>query len=270
MSPSRTRRPVPPIRRQGRGAAAACLLLLALPATAAIERYEGTAHARDGGGVLYRETHWRLDSPGDPSRVVVYTCPDGEAFARKRVWGPADAVAPRFEFVDGRDGYREGVRSTPAGLEVFWQPQADAPERRQAIAAGPGAVFDAGFDALVRSGWDTLVAGDPVQAAFLLPSRLDVIDVKVRRQEDDAGGLLRLRMTLDAWYGFVAPGTDLTYTRDDRWLLRFEGIGTIRDAEGRHQDVRIEFPPDRRVAGVARAELDAALSQPLARRCGAG
>jgi hypothetical protein len=72
---------------------------------------------------------------------------------------------------------------------------------------------------------------------------------------------------VDAWYGFVAPRTDLTYRREDRWLLRFEGIGTIRDDRGRHQDVRIEFPPESRRA-VPRADVEAALAAPLARQCG--
>lgn len=258
-------------RRPARsGRAAWALLLAAATPAAAIERYEGTAFDRDGGDVLYHETHWRLDRPGQPSRVVLYTCPDGRGFARKRLWGDADATAPRFEFVDGRDGYREGVRATPVGLEVFWQPRADARERRKPVVAAPGTVFDAGFDALVRTGWHALAAGRPVDASFLLPSRLGVIDVQVRREGAAVADRLRLRMTLDAWYGFVAPRTDLTYRLDDRWLLRFEGVGTIRDAQGRHQDVRIEFPPDRRVADVGMAEVEAALARPLARRCGPG
>src|SRR5687768_6044621 len=100
-----------------RTAAAALVLVLAAapePAGAAIapgariERADGTARSRDGGEVVYRETHWRLTG-GALSRVVLYRCPDGTPFARKRLWGDPDAIAPRFEFVDGRDGYREGV-----------------------------------------------------------------------------------------------------------------------------------------------------------------
>jgi hypothetical protein len=239
-------------------------------ASAAIDRYEGTARPRDGGPVLYRETHWRLPGGDGLSRVVLYRCPDGTPFARKQVWGDPDAIAPRFEFVDGRDGYREGVRAAGTGLEVFWRGGAGEAERRAPVRPDAATVFDAGFDALVRRGWSRLAEGAPVRAAFLLPSRLDTLGVKLEpRGGAPADGLLRLRMTLDAWYGFAAPRTDLSYRRDDRWLLRFEGIGTIRDAAGRHQDVRIDFPPDVRRTGIARAEVDAALARPLARGCDA-
>lgn len=252
------------------GAAAVLCLLLALPGPApAIDRYEGTATPRGGGAVLYRETHWLGDAKDLPARVVLYTCPDGTAFARKRVWDGPTALAPRFDFVDGRDGYREGVRRVDAGLEAFWRERAGDEERRGAVVAAAASVFDAGFDALVRQHWTTLAAGDAVEAEFLLPSRLGFVDVRLRGHGDDPDPeRLQLRMTLDAWYGFVAPRTDVTYRRSDRWLLRFEGIGTIRDADGRHQDVRIDFPPAGRISGVDRQEVDAALARPLAVRCG--
>jgi hypothetical protein len=74
-------------------------------------------------------------------------------------------------------------------------------------------------------------------------------------------------MRLDAWYGFVAPNTELVYRLRDRQLLRFEGLGSIRNANGRHQTVRIEFPDKFRVAAVNQAEIDAAIKAPLTGRC---
>ena len=68
-------------------------------------------------------------------------------------------------------------------------------------------------------------------------------------------------------YGFAVPQTTLTYLSRDRWLLRFEGIGTIRDRKGRNQEVRIEFPPRLLVTSAPRAELDAALAAPLQQQC---
>ena len=240
--------------------------LLSFPAVA-VERVEGTAHDREDGRVLYRETHWRLRGADGLSRVVLYRCPDGTPFARKRLWGDPDAVAPRFEFLDGRDGYREGVRAVAGGLEVFWRERSDAPERRAPAARTASTVFDAGFDALVRTGFPTLLGGTPLRAAFLVPSRQDTVGIRIAPVAGPDDGTLRLRMSVDAWYGFVAPRTDLAYTRADRRLRRFEGVGTIRDGRGRHLDVRIEFPPDGRRDGVPPAEVDAALVAPLARAC---
>lgn len=238
------------------------------PAFAA-DRYEGIAYAKADGKLAYREFHWRYEEHGSPVRLVVYRCPDGTAFARKRVRATADASAPDFEFVDGRDGYREGVRGNGDRREVFVQERRDAAPRTRMLRMSAGSVVDAGFDALVRKHWDELLAGDPVAATFVLPSRFDLLDVSIRKMDPATGdtSMVRLRMKLDAWYGFAAPQTDLAYRTSDRWLLSFEGIGSIRDAHGRNQAVRIEFPPELHAASVDRAEVDAALALPLSGQC---
>lgn len=243
-------------------------LLSSATATGA-DRYEGLAYTQAGGTLVYREFHWRYEEQGAPARLVVYRCPDGTAFARKRLRAVGDASTPDFEFVDGRDGYREGVRGGGGRREVFVQARRDAGIQQRAVQVGPDSIVDAGFDALIRRHWDELLAGGSVAADFLLPSRFDFLGVSVRRMAPSASeeSTVRLRMQLDAWYGFVAPRTDLAYRASDRWLLRFEGIGSIRDAHGRNQAVRIEFPPELHVASIDPAEVEAALALPLSGRC---
>lgn len=248
----------------------AAILLGMLSANAfAADRYEGLAYAKAGGRLVYRELHWRYEEQGSAARLVVYRCPDGTPFARKRLRMTGEASTPEFDFVDGRDGYREGVRGDGNRREVFVQAGADAGTQRRTLQIRPDSVVDAGFDALIRTRWDDLLAGHSVDAAFLLPSRFDFLDVSIRKLAPAGAGdaLVRLRMELDAWYGFAAPQTDLAYRASDRWLLRFEGIGSIRDARGRNQAVRIEFPPGLHAATVDRAEVDAALALPLTGQC---
>ncbi len=238
----------------------------------ALDRYEGTAHSKRDGSVLYRETHWRYDDQGKPARLVLYRCADGTPFARKRVWTGVQPSAPDFEFLDARDGYSEGVRRAGGKREVYVQANAKAPLRSQQIANPANAVIDAGFDAFVRSRWTALAKGEKVTAKFLLPSRQAFLGVAIRKVDAaqpkvPAADQLRLSMNLDAWYGFAVPQTTLTYVTSDRWLLRFEGIGTIRDRQGRNQEVRIEFPQRLLVTGAPRTGVDADLSVPLLRQC---
>lgn len=248
---------------------AVLLGMLAWAGASATDRYEGLAYSKEDGRLVYREFHWRYEEQGSPARLVVYRCPDGTPFARKRVRAVGSASAPAFEFVDGRDGYREGVRGDGGEREVFVQAQRDSGMQERVLRVGPGSVIDAGFDELIRRHWDALMAGDSVAADFLLPSRFDFLGISIRKtaSPDGKDGTVRLRMKLDAWYGVVAPQTDLVYRASDRWLLRFEGIGSIRDARGRNQAVRIEFPADLHVATVDRAEVEAALALPLNGRC---
>jgi len=155
---------------------------------------------------------------------------------------------------------------------VYVQANTGATPRSRQIAYPANAVIDAGFDAFVRAQWSALAKGEKVTAKFLLPSRQAFLGVGIRKIDDAAGKAqapdqLRLRMNLDAWYGFAVPQTTLTYLTSDRWLLRFEGIGTIRDRQGRNQEVRIDFPKRLLVTSAPQAELDAALSVPLQRQC---
>lgn len=241
----------------------ACPLL-----AAAADRYDGLAYAPRSGALVYRETHWRYVDKGVATRLVVYRCPGGEAFARKQVFDRRNSATPDFELFDARDGYREGVRTVAGAREVFWQANRNSAARQRKIQVADDAVIDAGFDSLVRARWAALMAGKTVSAEFLLPSRQDFLDVNIRQQAADAEpGTAHLSMRLDAWYGFVAPNTELVYRLRDRWLLRFEGVGSIRNANGRHQTVRIEFPDKLRVAAVDQTEIDAAIKTPLTGRC---
>ncbi len=221
------------------------------------------ALAREDGRLLYREEHWHL---ADGGRLVLYRCPDGTPFARKTVAAGPSPEAPDFAFEDGRDGYREGVRSGPDGREVYVREGADAPERHAPLHMPADAVVDAGFDAAVRLRWDALAAG--TRLSFLLPSRLAFVPVRiVDRGRAAAGAPTRqLRMTLDAWFGFAVPAVDLVYDASSRRLLTFSGTGTIRDGRGRHRPVRIVFDAAAPAAAPADA-LAAAQRSGLDGRC---
>ncbi len=221
---------------------------------AAAETYEGLAYARDSERLLYRETHWT-----DSGRhVVLYRCPDGKAFARKRLDRAPGASSLDFELIDGRDGYREGVRDG----QVFLQTGAKAAPRRAKLAS-PRPVIDAGFDAFVRGAWDGLGGGRSM--SFLVPSRLRAMDFDVRQIASDAERRT-FRLTLGAWYGGLLPPIVVDYALAGRQLLRYRGVSNLRSAKGGHVDVDIRFPRDRRGPADASA-LAAAASAPLDGRC---
>lgn len=238
-------------------AAMAPALLMAGACNAA-ERYEGTAYLPGTERVLYRETHW----VAGPRHLVLYRCSDGKAFARKRIERAASAASPDFELVDARDGYREGVRTTPAGREVF---SGAGNEVKRAMLAQPAAVIDAGFDAYLRGAWDRLSASAVGALSFVVPSRLRAMDFKVRRVGGSADRR-SFRLSLGTWYGGMLPHIDVDYSLADRQLLRYRGIGNIRGANGGNLAVDLRFPPGRRRDAPA-SELVAATSEPLNGRC---
>ena len=230
----------------------------------------GTAYRLDDGAAAYREMHLLYSNAGTPARLVLYRCMDGSAFARKIVIERNGALTPDFDFVDGRTGHREGVRTTARGREVYWQKSTTAAEKTKQLDIPANAVIDAGFDAKVRSEWALLASGTGVSANFLLPSALRFFKVGIQRMKGKSvPGVTRLQMKLDTWYGFAAPDTELDYRDSDQRLLRFKGIGSIRDKQGRNQPVRIEFPNGLKGSQASAAEIESARRAPLTGRCGA-
>jgi hypothetical protein len=245
------------------------------PDAAGMQHYAGIAYAGDGDQPVYREEHWVYQDGGAWRRLVLYRCPEGPSFApfaRKWVQTPpgGSPYAPDFDLVDARSGYREGVREADGGRQVYFQEDTRAALQSAPLPARTGAVIDTGFDAYVRGHWTELAGKSYVSVPFLVPSRLGYMDLKLgaaTATQLDGRDARRLRMTLDAWYGFAAPSLNLFYAADSHRLLRFQGISNIRDDAGRTQNVRIEFPENLQYAPPSRQEVDRAAALPLARRC---
>ena len=184
---------------------------------AAAVREQAEVSAAGGGRLLYRETHYVQPGAG---RWVLYRSPDGRAFARKRVHASRQPSQPAFDLHDGRDGYREGARGGGATREVYSGRPAALSAR--AVRGPADGVIDAGFDAAVRANWDALLRGESVRLQFLLPGRQRFFPVRLRHAGSiDWKGMPaeRLRMRLDAWFGFAVPAVSLVYARGDRRLL---------------------------------------------------
>jgi hypothetical protein len=233
----------------------------------AVHYVEGKAYATDG-HLMYTESHWLFDNGGNPSRLVLYRCPDGKPFARKTLHDDGSAQAPDFVLDDARGGYREGVRSSGGTRTVFVRDSANAKERTAALKTSPMPVIDAGFDAYIRDHWDT-IGKDGNTLPFLVPSRLGTLSFKVKRQDDVQinGHAARVfRLSLDSMIGFALPHLDVAYDTKTHELLSFTGIANIRSSNGKNVDAKIVFDPSKD-KDVSRADLDAATKAPLDGQC---
>ncbi|NYE28427.1 hypothetical protein HDE78_001379 [Rhodanobacter sp. K2T2] len=233
----------------------------------AIRYVEGKAYASDG-HVMYTESHWIYDDGDDPSRLVLYRCPDGKPFARKTLHDDGGAQAPDFTLDDGRTGYREGVRNAGGKREVFVRDSTNARERTATLDTSPMPVIDAGFDAYIRAHWDTL-SKDGDTLPFLVPSRLGTLSFRVKRQADaqiEGRAARQYRLSLDSMIGFALPHLDVAYDAKTHELLSFDGIANIRSSSGKNVSAKILFDPSKN-KDVARADLDAATKEPLGGQC---
>ena len=246
----------------------ACLTLTAgrVAAAPGLSLEEGIARDPKGGVELYREQHF-LRSEGERplERLVLYRCPGGVLFGRKRIDYRSSALAPSFLLDDRRSGYQEGMRAVRSGAELFFRARAGAAERSAPVALA-ALVADAGFDQFIRRQWSPLLAGKSLSLQFAVPSRLRSMGFLVARAgsariADEPAWVFRLR--LEGWLGLVAPSIEVSYSQASRRLLRFQGLGNLRDDRGGQPlQVRIDFPSAAHPA--TEAQWQAALQAPLA------
>ena len=254
---------------------AAALVLLAVPGVprAADLAFTGYARDRETRQLHYIESHFVRDAgQKGESRIVLYRCANGtETFARKELSYGEVREEPEFNFLDGRSGYTEGLRRTASGPVVFQREAEKAPAREAKVPPNVAIVSDAGFDEFVRKHWAELETGKTVRFPFLIPSRLDFLTFKVKKnREEPVEGAPSsvIRLNLSGVIGWFLPYIEVSYRKIDQVLMRYEGLTNIRDQDGSNMVSLIEFPAkERRTLAAGGAALEAKKAVPLVARC---
>lgn len=263
-------------RRAIPGLAASLVLLTAPGARAADLAFTGYARDRETRQLRYIESHFvRNAGQKGESRIVLYRCANGtETFARKELTYGEVREEPEFTFIDGRGGYTEGLRRTANGPVVFQRDGAKAPAREAKVPPNVVIVSDAGFDEFVRKHWAELEAGKTVRFPFLIPSRLDFLTFKVKKnREEPVEGTPSsvIRLNLSGVIGWFLPYIEVSYRKSDQVLMRYEGLTNIRDQDGENMVSLIEFPGrERRTLAAGGAALETQKAIPLVARCSGG
>lgn len=234
--------------------------------------YSGSAFDLDNEALVYTEVHYlALAGERVRERLVLYRCPNGAAFARKRVQDSPLPAVPQFELEDRRLNYSEGLKIDTDKVEVYVREPDETEVKREVLAKVPAdLVADAGFDVLVRENWDSLVAGETVRFQFLVPSRLDYLGFKVSmidQAQIDGKAARTFRLALGGVLGLVVSGIDVSYDATSRTILRFSGLSNVRDPEGENYVVRIDFPPAKRQPVPGKEAMEAARAEELVRSC---
>ncbi len=190
----------------------------------------GTAFSAESGREVYSEWHYCAEDRKHCE--VEYRDPDGRVIAFKSL-----------DYSENRKGPALYMRDLRADLEHSLDT-----ETRDDV------VVDAGFDNYVRMRWDDLLAGEDV----IFPFRVLGIDrpvkmkAEVRDDADCPRELLCVRVAVKSWFlGLIADPIDVSYSRDERQLMRFAGLSNLRDESGKAEAVDIRFdysgreaPPD--------------------------
>ena len=198
----------------------ALLSQILLPQTMASADIIGEAFALETGSLLYSEHHSCEASARKCS--IEYRDQADQVFAHKDLDYSINVLAPALHFRDLR-------RSQHLSVD---------------LSESVGLVVDAGFDNFVRSRWSDLSVGDPVDFRFQILGREAPLQMVAHNkpEADCAMNSLCLEVGLNSWLlsRFVDP-IRLTYDRDTRRLMRYQGISNIRAADGSALNVDIIY-----------------------------
>lgn len=223
---------------------------------ASVQTFVGYAYDWQSAALLYREIHHEtVDENGETELKTVYLGPEGETIATRHVDFSDDALAPQFHLRDHRAGYSEGLYRDDSKTFVFRHlPDLPNPETRE-MTSQNRIVADAGFDRLVAGNWDQLLLGERVRADFLVPARLRTLQFTIQKDREwmlNGVPVVTFRMTpANLLLRVVVKAIRVTYHRDNRFLMMYEGLSNIKGPGGKSPNVRIEFPLDERNAGQA-------------------
>lgn len=210
------------------------LAMLAASASAATQSYYGEAEDLVTGKLLYREYHTVQYEGGIPvKRTVDYKNPQGELIAEKINIYADNPLTPSFNLIEPDTGYREALSMMGDQLQMILQQPGEPVQRDRLTLPDDLLVVDAGFDELIRSHWETLVAGDDLTFYFASVARFDLIRFRVERVSNSDQGKVVIRMQLASrLLAWLLDPIQLEYDAESRRLLSYRGLTNIRSASG--------------------------------------
>lgn len=207
----------------------------------------GSAYNLENNELIYRELYTALDE--NQSVRVDYTKPDGSVFASKILAYQGEPFQPSFNYEDTRDN--EYTSAQFHGARLVLTHGMNSAQNEKVIYDNARMVIDAGFDAYIQLNWDKLVAGKRLKFDFAMPSRLNSVQLEVRKIKGPESPVYDANFGREWVYFRIAPAQkfvslfadpiNLAYDPNGKYLMRFHGRSNIDDDNGGPQDVRIEY-----------------------------
>ncbi len=211
-----------------------------------VSRLETKAFDRKTGAWLYTEERLQTDKGNRPGVWhFTYTDEKGRPIVKRSVNFEKDILKPDFRLEDLRNGYREGAEFMGSTIRVFSGGSPDDPFEEKLLAVPEPAVIDAGFNFFVEKNWDRIMSGEVLAFNFIAPSQLDYFSLRVYKTgETVIQGRPAVLLNMDVDNFFVrlfVEAIHMTYDKDTRRLMVYDGISNIYNNDGKSHKVKMEF-----------------------------
>lgn len=196
----------------------------------------GNAFDLETNTLVYRETHnTQCSEQGEPIwGTVRYADTEGNVFAEKSLGFNHSAYSPSFVLKDFRDQYQQQVEVQQNSIAVALQQndQVLSPETTLAFPEIPF-VVDAGFNHFIRTQWDVLMAGQPVEFDFLSVTRqafytFEISKTPTAKTSENTHHLSLTMQPSQWWLALLVDPILLEYDKASKSLRLYQGLTNIR------------------------------------------
>jgi hypothetical protein len=184
------------------------------------QKIVGRAFDAGSGDFLYSEHHFCAHDM--LACVVNYRDSDGQLIASKTLDFSVGRYQPTLQMRDFRSSLEYSFNTS---------------EREDLVV-------DAGFDNFVRGNWDVLDEGEVVNFPFKVLGIDSPLEMRALRDRtgDCNDKQLCLKVTLDSWFlGLLVDPIKLSYSKEGRRLLRFQGVSNILGPGGESLNVDLRY-----------------------------
>lgn len=207
--------------------------------------FQGKAIEAESQKAIYNEDHQvEYNGPLVKKVVTTYLSPDGKEIAKLTSLFNGNSQLPDTEFVDKRTGYKE--ITTLKGDEYHIKTiDPKGKEKTGSIDVKSNLVCGQGYHNFIISNMDSFKVGETRELRFIIPSMRDYFTFDLtylgplnKSKPDEVS----FRLDITNWIlKMFADKIQVTYSKKDKVLLRYEGLTNLKNNKGDQYDAILTY-----------------------------
>ncbi len=219
--------------------------LILFPLYAGPAVFKGKAIEAKSGQPIYLEDHKvEYNGPLVKKVITIYLSPDGKEIARLTSIFADNSQLPNTEFIDKRTGYKE--ITTLKGDEYHIKTiSPKGKEKEGSLSVKNNLVCGQGYHNYIISNMDSFKLNETRELRFIIPSMRDYFTFDLtylgplNKEKPDE---VSFRLDITNWIiKMFADKIQVTYSKKDKVLLRYEGLTNLKNDKGDQYDAILTY-----------------------------
>jgi hypothetical protein len=210
-----------------------------------VVEFKGIAKMKND--ILYVEKHkLQLDKDGKILTAdTSYESSDGKLLAKMSSDFSTSLTAPAHFIENLTDGNRHGIRYENSELVLFNQDKDKKEEIKKVSQKSKDIKFVGcqGLNYFILQNLEDVISKKKIKVRFLIPGLLDYYDFELEYKKQDESGTVDFELHADSFFiRLFAPTFYLTYNKNTKRLISFDGLSNIKDPKSNKlQVVKISY-----------------------------